>query len=194
MLTISYTKRSQNTAPATLLLAGLLSLLAACSSTKSTLPNDGIVANGKALKGKKAYRMDYKVGIAINASPETIWAVLTNAADYPNWNSTIDSIEGTIALDEKIKLHAKISPKRAFKLKVSEFSPSTKMVWSDGNAMFKGVRTYTLEAMGNDTTVFTMHEVFTGAMLPMIKSSLPDFTNDFEAFAADLKRKAEAKQ
>ncbi len=193
MLTISYTKRLQNTASATLLLAGLLSIFTSCASTKSTLPANDSVANGKALKGKKAYRMDYKVGIAINASPEAIWAVLTNATDYPNWNTTVDSIVGTIALNEKIKLHAKISPKRAFKLKVSQFSPSTKMVWSDGNAMFKGVRTFTLEAMGNDTTVFTMHEVFTGAMLPMIKGSLPDFTADFEAFAADLKRKAEAK-
>lgn len=48
--------------------------------------------------------------------------------------------------------------------------------------------------MGNDTTVFTMHKVFKGAILPMIKGSLPDFTADFEVFAADLKRKTEAKQ
>ena len=176
-----------------LFLAGLISMLAACSSAKSTTNTAPIVANGKAVKTKKAFRLEYGVGITINASPQTIWAILTNAPAYPQWNTTVDSIKGTIALGEKIKLHAKISPKRAFSLKVSEFDPAKKMVWSDGNAMFKGVRTFTLENMGPNTTVVTMREVFTGAMLPMIKGSLPDFTSDFETFVADLKRKAESK-
>jgi hypothetical protein len=39
-----------------------------------------------------------------------------------------------------------------------------------------------------------MTEVFSGAMLPMIRRSLPDFGPPFEAFARDLKRAAEAPQ
>ena len=67
------------------------------------------------------------------------------------------------------------------------------MVWSDGMApMFKGVRTFTLDPRGDGTTTFTMEEVFSGVMLPMIRGSLPDFAPSFEAYAADLKREAEA--
>lgn len=193
MLTTTLSNSTHKTISGQLFLAGLISILTSCASTKSTTTTDNFVADGKAVKTTKSFRMDYKVGISINATPETVWAILTNAPAYPKWNTTVDSIEGEIALNKRIKLHAKISPKRAFKLKVSEFNPATKMVWSDGNAMFKGVRTFTLESMGNNTTVFTMQEVFTGAMLPMIKGSLPDFTSDFETFAADLKKEAEAK-
>ena len=65
------------------------------------------------------------------------------------------------------------------------------MVWSDGNFIFRGVRTYTLTSKSDGSTDFTMSEVFTGAMLPMIAGSLPDFAPEFEKYAADLKRSAE---
>jgi hypothetical protein len=66
------------------------------------------------------------------------------------------------------------------------------MVWSDGFApMFRGVRTYTLTENADGTTGFSMREVFSGLMLPMIRGSLPDFGPPFEQFAADLKCEAE---
>lgn len=57
--------------------------------------------------------------------------------------------------------------------------------------MFKGVRTYTLEPKAEGSTDFTMSEVYTGLMLPMIAGSLPDFRPAFEQYVADLKREAE---
>jgi hypothetical protein len=65
------------------------------------------------------------------------------------------------------------------------------MVWSDGNAMIKGVRTYTMQPKPDGTTDFTMAEVYTGLMLPMIAASLPDFGPVFEQYLSDLKREAE---
>jgi len=41
------------------------------------------------------------------------------------------------------------------------------------------------------STAFSMTEVLSGVMLPMIKSSLPDFGPSFETYAADLKREVE---
>ena len=32
----------------------------------------------------------------INASPETIWEILTDAPNYPNWDPGVERIEGTI--------------------------------------------------------------------------------------------------
>lgn len=150
-----------------------------------------INTNGRATKTKSTFRMEYAVGTNINATPQRIWAILTNAADFPRWNSTVQRIEGQIGAGEKIVLYATIAPKRAFKLTIDEFVPNQKLVWSDGNFVFRGVRTYTLTPQADGSTDFTMAEVFTGAMLPMIAGSLPDFAPEFEKYAADLKREAE---
>jgi hypothetical protein len=75
---------------------------------------------------------------------------------------------------------------------VTRLEPERTMVWSDGFApMFRGVRTFTLSPGPDGTTAFSMVEVLSGVMLPMIKGSLPDFGPTFEAYAADLKREAE---
>lgn len=150
-----------------------------------------ISVTGRATKSKSAFRMEYTVGANIKAASERIWRLLTNAKDFPRWNSTVQSVEGEIAAGQTIKLYVKVAPGRAFKLTVTEFAPTKRMVWSDGNFMFRGVRTYTLTPKLDDSTDFTMAEVFSGAMLPLIAGSLPDFGPEFEKYAADLKREAE---
>lgn len=150
-----------------------------------------ISPTGRATKSKTAFRLEYAVGIHINAPPSRIWALLTDAQGFPQWNSTVQSLEGTIAPGQRIKLFVKVAPGRAFKLTVSDFVPNQRMVWSDGNFIFRGVRTYTLTPSAAGSTAFTMSEVFSGAMLPLIAGSLPDFGPEFEKFAADLKHAAE---
>jgi uncharacterized protein YndB with AHSA1/START domain len=157
--------------------------------------SENITINGRADKTKSAFRMEYTVGINIKAKPEKVWAIMTNARDFPRWNSTVKSMEGRIGLGETVKLVATIAPTRSFNLKVNEFVPEKRMVWGDEktNPMFKGVRTYTLTPKSDGSTDFTMSEVYTGLMLPMIAGSLPDFRPTFEQYASDLKREAERK-
>jgi hypothetical protein len=146
----------------------------------------------KATKTGSAFRMDCAIQTTIHASPDKIWAFLTNAEAFPRWNSTVTSIEGEIAEGKTLKLKVPSAPKRVFTPKVSGVRPGRSMVWSDGMApMFKGVRTFTLTPNADGSTEFSMKEEFSGLMLPMIKGSLPDFAPVFEAYAADLKRAAE---
>lgn len=152
---------------------------------------DAILINGRATKTKSAFRLVYAAGINLQAKPSRVWALMTNAGDFPRWNSTVKSIAGQIAAGQTIKLVATIAPTRTFNLHIIEFSPEQRMVWSDGNAMFKGVRTYTVKSQNNGSTDFTMAEEYTGLMLPMIAGSLPDFGPVFEQYLADLKREAE---
>ena len=58
---------------------------------------------GRASKTKTAFRMECAVAINIRAKPETIWALLTDAADFPRWNSTVKSIEGEIAQGQQAR-------------------------------------------------------------------------------------------
>jgi hypothetical protein len=149
--------------------------------------------SGKATQTKTTFRSECAVGVNIRAAPKTIWALLTNAADFPRWNSTVKGVEGPIALGSKLALRVAVAPERVFKPKVTQFEPEKRMVWSDGAApMFKGVRTFTLTPRDDGSTDFSMIEVLSGVMLPMIKGSLPDFGPPFETYAADLKREAEA--
>ena len=148
----------------------------------------------RATKEASTFRMECAVSCAIRAKPERVWALLTDASSFPRWNSTVKSLEGPIEKGKKLAIRVPAAEGRVFRPVVAELEAARRMVWSDGFApMFKGVRTFTLEPKG-DTTAFTMREVFTGLMLPMIKGSLPDFVPIFEAYASDLQREAERSQ
>jgi hypothetical protein len=134
----------------------------------------------------------YESTALINARPEAIWAILTDAPQYADWDSGVVRVEGTIAPQEKIKVVSEANPKRAFPVKVTEFAPGERMVWSGGMplGLFKGVRTFRL-APENGATRFTMREEYTGPMLSMIWRSMPDLQPSFEQFANGLKARAE---
>jgi uncharacterized protein YndB with AHSA1/START domain len=150
------------------------------------------MTTAKATKTGSTFRMDCAINTTIKASPDQVWALLTNAAGFPRWNSTVTSIEGEIAEGRTLKLKVPTGGERVFKPKVSNVEPGRSMIWSDGMApMFKGIRTFTLTPNADGTTEFSMKEELAGLMLPMIKGSLPDFAPVFEAYAADLKRAAE---
>ena len=136
---------------------------------------------------------EYSATVKIKASPETIWAILTNAPAYPEWEPGVDRIEGRIAPGEKITAYTKLSPGRAFPVKVTEFRPGQKMTWTGGMplGLFKGERTFTLAPQNNGVVEFTVHEIFSGPLLPLIGRSIPDLTSSFEQFAAGLKNHAE---
>jgi hypothetical protein len=147
---------------------------------------------GKATKKRKTFRLECSVSNNIKASPEKIWKLLTDAANYKKWNSTLDSMEGNIALGGTVKMKVPQAPGRVFKVKVKEFTANKSMLWQDGFApMFMGKRFFSLQSNTDGSTSFTMSEVFSGLMLPMIAGKLPDFGPIFEKYAADLKSAAE---
>lgn len=144
-------------------------------------------------KTASTFRLECRVAIHIAASPQRIWALLVDAADFPRWNSTVTSIDGRVALGERLRIRVPISD-RTFTPKVTDLVDARRMVWSDGMApMFQGRRTFTLTPRPDGTTDFEMVETFAGLMLPMIKGSLPDFAPVFDRYARDLKKEAEAR-
>jgi hypothetical protein len=137
----------------------------------------------------------FHVAIHIRAPQAEIWKLLTDAAGWPSWNTTVDRVEGKIAPGETVTVHAKLSPGRAFPVKVSSFEPPRTMVWSAGMplGLFKGTRTFLLTPRDGGVE-FSMTEEFTGLMAPLITRSIPDMQPAFEEFAVCLKRRAEQTQ
>ncbi len=132
--------------------------------------------------------------ISIHAPVERIWSILTDAAAYQLWNSTVELVVGTIAAGEKVTVYAKASPGRAFPLQVTELEANRRMVWTGGMplGLFTGRRTYTLTQKSPGEVEFSMREDFSGLMAPLITRSIPDLRPSFDQFAADLKARAES--
>ncbi len=146
-----------------------------------------IKPNGVAQTTKKTFSRETGVSIDINADASILWALLTNASDYPRWNSTVISIEGEIKKDEKIKLMSVLDPKRVFKLSVKVYEPEKKLVW--GDAM--GQREYLITTIENGMTNFSMTEKIGGPLFPLFAKMIPPFNASFEQIAKDLKTEAE---
>jgi len=136
----------------------------------------------------------FEAHTVIDAPPEAVWAVLTDAAGYPTWDSGVVSVDGTIAEGTTITVHAAINPGRAFPVKVTQFDEPHAMKWTGGMplGLFVGERMFTLTALEAGGTDFSMREEYHGPFTAMIWSSIPDLEPSFEQFASGLKAKVEA--
>jgi hypothetical protein len=145
----------------------------------------------KATDIRSAFSLACRVEVNIHAKPERVWNLLTDAQNFPRWNSTVTAIEGQIREGEQLRVHVP-GTKRTFTPQVSGVVPCERMTWTGGFApLFKGVRTFELKARADGSTDFFMAERFSGLLLPLVKSSLPEFSPIFERYANDLKREAE---
>ena len=135
----------------------------------------------------------YRVERRIDASPERVWALLSDASTYGAWNRAVVSIEGTIATGSTISLVSTANPKRTFKLRITEMAAPNRMVWSDGMpfGLFKGERTYLLQPR-EGVTHFEMTEEYTGLLSGLFTKAIPDLTESFNLFADSLKGAAES--
>lgn len=115
---------------------------------------------------------EIKTEILINASPEKVWAILTDFQNYPNWNPFIKSITGNVAVGNKIV--ARLEPPEVsgmtFKPKVLQFDENKKFRWL-GHLLFPGLfdgeHQFELIDNANGTTTFIQSEKFNGILVPL---------------------------
>lgn len=136
---------------------------------------------------RKMFSRETYISSDIQADAKTIWELLTNAENYPKWNSTIISIDGKIALGENIQLKSYLDPKRVFKLTIKDLEVEKKLVWGDS----MGKRVYKLTQISNEKTNFSMTEKIGGPLFPLFAKMIPSFDESFEKFAQDLKTESE---
>lgn len=145
---------------------------------------------GKAVTTKTMFSRETAVRLTIHADRAIIWSLLTNAADFPRWNSTVITLEGEITPGGTLQLQSTLDENRTFKLKVKEMVPERRLVWGDS----QGSRIYTLDPGAKGMVTFTMSEKIGGPFFPLFSRFIPPFNASFEKFAADLKKEAEAIQ
>ena len=134
----------------------------------------------------------FEVRRLIDASPDRVWAMLTNAEALVSGGLGVTRMEGAIADGAALTVWSEASPGRAFAVRVTEFTPSQRMVWTGGLplGLFTGVRQFALTPKGTQTE-FHMREEFSGWLAPLIGHTIPDLTSTFERFASGLALLAE---
>ncbi len=138
----------------------------------------------------------FSVKINIACSPEEIWTVLMDTSSYPEWATGTHRLEGQIAPGETLELFTASKPDKSMTLKVSHLEPQRTFTLSGGLPFnsFKGDRTFTLIPQADGTTDFSMREVFSGWLSPLLGRLIPDLTKSFETYAAGLKKQCEGKR
>jgi uncharacterized protein YndB with AHSA1/START domain len=134
----------------------------------------------------------YESESTISAPPAAVWRALVDAKTWPDWDSGVTAVDGTVRQGGKLVVKSAAAD-RAFPVKVTELTPDRRMVFRGGMplGLFTGVRTYTVEPRGRET-VFRVREEYTGPLLGMIWKSMPDLAPSFRQFADGLKQRVES--
>ena len=82
-------------------------------------------------QARGVFSMACGVELNIQAPGASIWSLLTDAKDFPRWNSTVTSVEGQIREGEQLLLHVP-GTDRTFTPRVSGVVPGERMVWTGG--------------------------------------------------------------
>ena len=140
---------------------------------------------------------DLHTEIDIDAAPETVWAILTELADYPDWNPFITSSTGTVAVGERLvnRLEPPGGSAMTFKPTITEVDEGRVFEWLGRlgvPGVFDGRHRFELVPDGNGTRlIHTEH--FNVVLVPLMKKNLDSSTvAGFEAMNAALKVRAEA--
>ncbi len=130
--------------------------------------------------------------VVIDGGAMAVWDVLVDGSAWPQWDSGVTHVDGTIAPGSTLKVTVAANPGRAFPVKVTDFRPGEGMTFSGGMplGLFRGVRTYRLTPSGSGTQ-FRMREEYTGPLSGLIGRSIPDLQPSFDQFTAGLKARVE---
>jgi uncharacterized protein YndB with AHSA1/START domain len=137
----------------------------------------------------------YETMVVIDAPPERVWQVLTDAAAYQEWNPEIVGVEGQMGLGKRIVARVRLGDGalRRVPMRVSRFEVPSRMEWLGGLplGLFVGRRTFTVTPRSGGSE-FRLHLEMSGLLSPLISKSVGDRQPEVDSFSAALKRQVEA--
>jgi hypothetical protein len=131
--------------------------------------------------------------IQINATPQQVWAVLTDLPAYQRWNPFIISSSGKIKVGATLtnRMHD-ATGNTTFTPVVQVVDPGRELRWIGKvgpGGIFDGQHTFTIERLGPGRVLFTQTENFTGVAIPFFEARLHgDTLPQFRAMNSALAR------
>ena len=142
--------------------------------------------------------MEIQTQIDIDASPERVWSVLTDFAQYPAWNPFIRSIRGEARVGGwlQVTLGTENEKRVTFRPVVTSVEQTSFLLAWRGTLiapwLFTGEHKLRLEPLASGRTRFHHGEVFAGLLVPFLRKSLDTTTRrGFELMNEALKQESE---
>ena len=138
-----------------------------------------------------------KTEIIIHASPQKVWAILTDFSQYPEWNPFIKSISGSLRMGDtlSIRIETPDSSTMNFSSVVKNLTPEHLLIWQGKfliKGLFDGKHKFILENCETHTKLIH-EEKFTGILVPFFpKSFFEKIQLSFQRMNLALKQRSEA--
>ena len=135
--------------------------------------------------------------IEINASPEDVWAVLTDFSKFPEWNPFMRRASGEVKQGERIEVY--LQPPdgtgMAFKPTLTRVEANRELRWLGHtlvSGVFDGEHIFIIEPLEDDRVRFVQREKFTGMLASLMLRMIGENTlRGFEAMNKALKARSE---
>jgi hypothetical protein len=136
-----------------------------------------------------------QASIQINASPQRVWAILTDLNGYQRWNPFIVSSAGAVRVGATLtNVMHDATGNTTFTPTLQVVVPDHELQWIGRvgpGGIFDGQHTLTIRQLGPDRVLFTQREDFTGIAVPLYEGHLhADTLPQFRAMNAALARVA----
>jgi hypothetical protein len=136
--------------------------------------------------------------IWINATPDRIWAVLTNLPRYPAWNPFIRRIEGELIEGHRLTVELRPSGSSGMTIRpvLLDVDATRELRWKGRlfiRGLFDGEHIFEIRPLDNQSSLFIQREIFSGLLLPLFEGMLKGGTaRGFAEMNKALKEQAES--
>jgi hypothetical protein len=136
--------------------------------------------------------------IDIQAPAERVWRLLTDFEHMPDWNPSMEQIEGEPVTGARLEIRFS-SPNgkggMRFKPRVLKAEPNRELRWLGHlglPGLFDGEHIFAIEPLDRERVRFVQRERFSGLLVPLLAKSLDKGTRAaFEAMNRAIKQQAE---
>jgi len=137
-----------------------------------------------------------KTEIIIDKDVSTVWKVLTDFENYPNWNPFVRSVQGGKSVGEQLKVACKQPNGKMIKFKptILNFDQDKEFRWKGKlgiKGIFDGQHYFRLEKLSDNQTNFIHGEDMSGILISVLGSKLDKMNISFEAMNQALKKECE---
>jgi hypothetical protein len=134
--------------------------------------------------------------IIINTDISTVWNVLTDFDNHPNWNPFIKSIQGIKSVGEKLTVSIKPPEGNGmtFKPVILKYEPNKEFRWKGKlgiKGIFDGEHFFILEKLNENQTKFIHGEKFSGILVALMGGALDKTKEGFQLMNEALKNECE---
>ena len=134
--------------------------------------------------------------VEIDAPPESVWAVVSDFAAYPEWNPFIRRIAGELRKGARLEVQIEPPGARAttFKPTVRAVEPNHELRWL-GRLLLPGVidgeHTLRIEPLDGGRSRFIQSERFAGLLVGLVRGTLAKTEVGFDQMNTALKARVE---